>query len=213
MKKTAIIISIIVILGGIGAFVSYKALKHVAPTAMQKVAQQTGFTSIQDALNKSLSLQCHFTDESGSQTTAYISAGQVRADIVAKDPNQSGSVIEKDKKVWYWSADKKQGFMMDLANISVTPPVVSGTSEQTATNPADQGTNMMATLEKYKNDCHPAVVDGSLFTPPTDVQFTDMAQMMHQMMPTGGAAIPSNIPAQDQQQYQQMMQQYHVPAQ
>lgn len=61
---------------------------------------------------------------------------------------------------------------------------------------------MMASMEKYKDSCKPAVVADSEFTPPTDVTFQDMSKMM---MPqttgasgAGGYAVPS--------QYQQYMQ-------
>ena len=149
------------------------------------------FTSIKDALSKSLSLECTFTDESGQQTKSYIKNGAVRADMTAKDPKESGSVIVKGKTMHFWNG--KTGFTMQIPE-ETSAPAQPGAKESTP-----ESANIMQTMEKYKDSCKPAVVADSLFTPPADVQFQDFSKMMQQL-PTGSPGTGS-APAIDYSQF------------
>lgn len=201
MKKVLIILGVILIVLLVGAGAAYKLAKHFAPAAVQKVAQQSGvFGSIQDALSKDLTLQCQFTDETGRQTTSYIKHGQVRADIKASDPKQSGSVIVKDKTVYFWNT--QMGIKMALPDEAETKELVKNAAP-TGTS-GSQGADMLAMMEKYKNSCKPAVVDDSLFVVPTTVKFTDLSQMLRPTTSPSGAA-PTGM---SQEQIQQLMQKY-----
>ncbi|MGH7245973.1 MAG: hypothetical protein ACREGI_03500 [Candidatus Levyibacteriota bacterium] len=212
-KKVLAIVFAIIILVGAGAAYLFSQKKET-PSTQSESAKQSGnvFSSIQDALAKKLSLKCIFTDtDTNKQTTAYISGGLVRADIVGNDKTQqynNASVIVKDKKMYFWDNDKKQGMTMDLTNegASITP-TQSGASGSTPQNAGD----VMAALEKYKNDCKPAIISDALFTPPTDVKFTDLSQMMKQTQTQAQQQV-STSPAMNQQQIQQMMQQYQNQA-
>ena len=126
------------------------------------------FTSIKDALSKSVSLECTFSDESGRKTTSYIKNGAIRADIVSTVADESGSVIVKDNKTYFWN--NKGGFVM-----TVEPDKTNSAGG----NPAQsQGDSLMKDLEQYKDSCKPSVVSDSLFTPPSDVKFTDFSEML-----------------------------------
>ncbi len=210
-SKIVIAIIVLILILGVGGFLLVG--KSKAPSQSQttgaeptKPTQNNIFTSIKDALSKSISLQCSFTDESGRQITAYIKNGLVRSDIVATDPKQSGSVIlAKDKKVYFWNG--KQGFMMVMPSVEPTQPAAMEKTPTGTTSSGNEAQDMMAAMEKYKNSCKPAVVADSEFTPPTDVTFQDMSKMMQPQVTlpagakgtTGGYAVPS--------QYQQYMQQ------
>lgn len=130
------------------------------------------FTSIRDALSKSISLECELTDSEGRNTKAYIKNGAVRADMTDPDPNNSGSVIMKDKKIYIWNG--KEGFMMELPD---EPNAMSESGSETT-----QGDQILDDLENYKDNCKPAIVSDSLFTPPADVTFSDMQKMMEGQM-------------------------------
>lgn len=162
------------------------------------------FSSIKDALSKSVSLQCDYTDDSGRKTIAYIKAGAVRSDYTGKTAQESGSIIIKDKKMYFWNG--KQGMMIQVDPSemmgSITPSAQKTPSEQQ--KPGD----VVNTLEKFKESCKPSVVADSLFTPPTDVKFTDFSEIMKtstkQITPgvtVGGAMTEEQIKAL-QQQYQ-----------
>lgn len=130
------------------------------------------FTSIRDALSKSISLECELTDSEGRNTKAYIKNGAVRADMTDPDPNKSGSIIMKDKKIYIWNGS--EGFVMDI------PDESSATGE--SGSETTQGDQVLNDLENYKDNCKPAIVSDSLFTPPADVTFSDVQKMMEGQM-------------------------------
>lgn len=159
-------------------------------------------SSIKEALTGAQSLQCDFTDEEGRKIVSYVKNGAVRTDIAATDPKQSGSMIMKDNKMYFWNG--KQGTMMafDIAaildSISVTPQPAQGNIGQ---KPED----IVESLEKYKESCKAATVDDALFTPPADVKFIDLSSMKKTVAPSG--AMPSAMTEEQikalQQKYQQ----------
>lgn len=182
IKVIGAIVVLVLLLGGGYMVMSKRTSSPASPT-------QTGagnvFSSIKDALSKSLSLECSFTDEQGRQTKSYIKNGAVRADFTGANANESGSVIMKDKKIYFWNA--QGGFMM------TEPEVTPGAPQQTSSEktPGNVG-DMVSTMEKYKNSCKPSVVSDSLFTPPTNVTFQDFSKMMQGPSGTGGLnAVPS----------------------
>lgn len=203
--KTPIVIAVILLLLLLGGGYFFLTSKQTSPatTTNQPTsgsADNNVFSSIKDALSKSVSLECNFTDEEGRQTKSFVKAGAVRADFTAKNPEESGSVIMKDKKMYFWN--KKMGFMMDLSNAqNEAAKLPTGTQEQNKgfSNEDD----VLATLEKYKQSCKPSVVADSLFTPPSDVNFTDYSKMMQP--PTGTTQNPGTM---NEQQIKDLMQKY-----
>jgi len=185
MPKNNLIIAIVVIaVIGAGALWYFQG---------QKMSPQGNVvTSIKDALSKSVSLECNYTDQEGRASKTFIKNGAVRSDYTGKTDQETGSIIVVNKKLYMWTADKK-GFMMEV-------PDVTGTPNEPSNQGLSQRDNMMSDLEKYKNDCKAAVVSDSLFTPPSDVDFQDFSKMMQ--APAGGAGSGIN-----QEQIQQYMQQ------
>ncbi len=186
-QKVLIAVVLFVLLGGGGYMVLSKKSSSGSP------ATSSGgnvFTSIKDALSKSLSLECTFTDEGGRQTKSYLKNGAVRADITAKDPKESGSVIVKSKTMYFWNG--KTGFTMLI-------PEETGTPKQTgAKETTPEGANIVESMEKNKESCKPAVVSDSLFTPPADVVFQDFSKMMQ--LPTGAQGA-NPVPSIDYTQF------------
>jgi hypothetical protein len=181
-KGMYLVIGVIVILLALFAFYFMSSKKNLTgPLGSTKGGNV--FTSIKDALSKSVSLECTFSDESGRKTTSYIKNGAIRADIVSSIADESGSVILKDNKTYFWN--NKGGFVMTVkpdANTAGGNPVQS------------QGDSIMKDLEKYKDSCKASVVSDSLFTPPSNVKFTDLSELMK------GGGLP--IPSVDMKQYQ-----------
>jgi hypothetical protein len=190
-KNTVIILVVVVVLALAGGGFYFLQMQKSNPAAGGNAV-----TSIKDALSQSVSLECTYTDEQGRTAKTYLKNGAIRSDYTGKSMEESGSMIVKDKKMYTWN-NQKQGFMMEI-------PDVTGTPEQTG----EMGKqDPVAELEKYKQSCKPAVVSDSLFTPPADVTFTDYSQMMQQAPQAPGAAGGEMTPEQ-QQQYQQYMEQY-----
>lgn len=190
-KQILIILALVLLIGG-GAFFYMSSSKKGSGTPASNSSNPVGntFSSIKDALSKSVSLQCNFTDETGRKTTSYIKNGAVRADIEAQKAEESGSVIVKDKKMYFWN--KTSAFMMDLSATEVTGTPQNGGSNQGQ----NQENDLMAGLEKYKESCKPAVVSDALFTPPSDIKFQDFSQMMKDAQ----KAMPSAMPSINQNQ-------------
>ncbi len=201
--NTKIIIGLVVVVILGGGFLYFKK------GAAMKLpgSESTAFTSISDALSKSVSLECSFTDEDGRQTKTYIKNGAVRADYTASVPSESGSMIFKDKTMYSWSGDK-QGFKMTI------PDAVMEEGKETAEDVQSEGVSgykdILAGMEKFKDSCKPAVVADSVFTPPIDVTFTDYSEMMKSIpaMPEGKS---DEYPAMDKEQLEQIMKQYGAP--
>lgn len=186
MKMSPVLIAVIVVLVlalGAGAYFLMGSKKS-STGVMQG---ENAFTSIRDALSKSISLECEIKDGQGRTTKAFIKNGAVRADMTDPDPKNSGSVIMKDKKIWIWNG--KEGFTMD---------VPENTNAEGSANPqANQGDQLLNDLENYKNDCKPSVVSDSLFAAPADVTFQDTSKMMN------GSGAPS------EEDIKKMMDQYN----
>ncbi len=184
MNKILIVGVVVLLLVGGGAYVVMKSKSGGGLPTITNPSGQTGsvFSSIKDALSKSLSLECSFTDDSGRQTKSYIKNGAVRADITASDPKESGSVIVKDNKIYFWNSEG--GFLMALP--SGTPA-----AGQTGTGSQSSAGDILNTLEENKANCKPAVVADSLFIPPANVQFQDFSTMMQPIPSITGIPIPS----------------------
>lgn len=200
--KTGIIIGVIVVIllaGGGIFFLSANKNQSIPGTPVSQTTQGGNlFTSIKDALSKSLTLECNFTDEDGRQTKSYVKNGAIRADFTAGKPEDSGSVIIRDKKMYMWNGS--QGFMLEI-------PDEKDSSNGTAPNKGlTQEQEVMQEMEKYKEFCKPGIVSDSLFTPPQNVKFQNFSSMMQ---PQTGTT--SGNPPVDQNQIQDYMKQFGVP--
>lgn len=180
-KPLIIIIIVVIVLLGAGYFLMNN------PMVKKGLDAGTGgqFSSIKDALTKSVSLECEYKDPtSGENMKVWIKNGAIRSDMPAQGGQEAGTMIMKDKKMYIWS--NKEGMVMSLE----TP---EGTEGQTMDN-ENEAENLIKDLEAYKNDCKPSVVSDSLFTPPTDVEFTDLSEMMK----SGKGYYEGEAPSMDQ---------------
>ena len=197
MNKKVIIVVVLLLLAVGGYFMTQKSS---SPSMNSNSVGSSPFTSIQDALSKSLSLQCTFTDEEGRETKTYIKAGAVRTDFTGTKSAESGSMIFKNKKMYTWNSDTKEGFMMEVPDVTGPPSQTTttttvGTGEKSGKN--DHPADALAMIEKYKDSCKPGTVADSLFTPPSDVKFNDFSNMMKDLQkvtqPTGGAMNEESV--------------------
>lgn len=196
-KSLPIVIVILLLLVGGGIFLAAKNKSQTpgaATTSSNQSPSQDGniVTSIKDALSKSLSLECTYNDDSGSETKTYIKAGAVRAEskVITQEGTETYSqVIFKDRKMYTWDTATKKGVVFEVPEETMQEAQSFEITPATGTTGDNQGESFLAEIEKYKDACKPATVSDSLFTPPTDVEFQDLSTMF-QNMPTG--SMPDN---------------------
>lgn len=173
-KNSPIIILLVLIVIALLGAIAIRLLSSKNSSQESTSQPQNAFTSIRDALSKSISLECKITDSQGRVTNAYIKNGAVRADMVGQDPKDSGSIIMKDKVLYLWNSEG--AFKMSLPDNPNAMNESSGGS--------NQGNQLLDDLDNYKNNCKVSSVSDSLFVPPTDVNFSDMSEMMKSGKPS-----------------------------
>jgi len=174
MKKIVPVLIILVLLG-VGGYFYMNSPKAPIGTANNSGSTNV-FTSIKDALSKSLSLKCVYKDEQGIQTTTYIKGGAVRVAMEGvKEKDQPNSIILKDKKMYMWDEISKTGFTFTMTEPKVTPGKLPETT-------ASKDESVLAQIEKYKDSCKTEVIADSFFTPPVDVKFQDMSAFTENLM-------------------------------
>jgi len=180
------VLLIIVLLGAGYFFYNQNAKKTTAPAAVSTQQQPTGgnvFSSIKDALSKSLTLKCDYPDAKGRTVTSYIKGGKVREVGIAGSGSEGyGDVLMRDNKMYIWNAAKKQGMTMSF-NVD---QMKNEAAKVQPTTSANQGADYLATIEKYKDSCKATTVADSMFDVPADVKFVDMAEQMKNSVVDGG---------------------------
>lgn len=160
------------------------------------------FTSIKDALSKSVSLECNFTDDQGNKVKSVIKNGALRADVEGKTSAESGSVIMTEETMYFWDRTKKEGVKMMLPKDTVAGKPTADSKEEPG-----EIKEIMADLEQYKESCKPAVVSDSQFSPPSDVTFIDLSKMFNFPTGTKQQQVQSNQDI-NPQQVEQFLQQF-----
>lgn len=200
-KLFPIVIILLIILGG--GFYLFSQSKKGQPspkTPSQKGQTQKGdiFSSIKDALSKSLSLECTYKDEKGIETKTYVKAGAVRVDAksIKAGSEANSQIIFKDHKMYSWDPATKKGVLFEIPeeNLKTTPSVNQPSGD-------NKGENFLAEIEKYKNSCKSAAVSDSLFVPPSDVDFQDLSKMMENVNKPNSEAAPTIDIEQLKKQY------------
>lgn len=170
------------------------------PTAAENAPLDDSFRgvgSLQDLLTRGDSFMCTYRvgDENGTmEGTSYIDGQNERYRMDGTgnwdgSTGQFGAIV--DATTMYWWADTPEGTMGMIMPVSETDTTVSAESEVAANQPITPD-------QDVQYDCAPWSVDASVFTPPADIEFTDMAAMMGDMiqgMPEGfempeGFAVP-----------------------
>lgn len=139
-----------------------------------------GIGSIKDALSGSVSMHCEYTDQ-GKVSKVEIKNGAVRVDYTGQTEQENGSIIVKGKKMYMWNG--KQGYVYDVPDDQEKADDKGGSAQ------GSQKDDLIKSLEQYKDACKVSVVSDSLFTPPTDVTFTDVMKMTNPA--NSGGSMPS----------------------
>jgi len=201
MNKTVriiVIVVILILLGG-GAFYlfskSHKASTQSEQTAApQNQSQQmsTQKKSLADFFSMTGSLKCTFSDNTdNSSGTVYVAVGKMRGDFQRTDSGKTHAshMINDGQFVYYWTDGEKTGYKMSLASVKNEMGKAMGNAMKSSGG--DQSQQQGPDMKKQSNySCGPWAADKTLFTPPTDVTFTDYTSMMQGAM----KSIPTSNP-------------------
>lgn len=156
-----------------------------------------------NAIANGESVSCEMTDtKNGISSKYYMKEDKVRFDSIQseqlEDVAMNGSFLTDGKFGYSWNAETKKG-MKFLVN---DPEDLSEDVEELESEAPDFSSK--EAWDNYENlgytvTCEIKDVDASLFTPPTDVTFTDLSNFAQEMQQTDGV---------DQEQLEQMMKQF-----
>ncbi len=176
MKKYLALIIVIVVLIVIAFFVYFNnSSQQGSPVEQVKTEGSNAFSSIKDAMSKSLSLKCEY-DMGEGKTTTYIKGNMIRGITeVKKEESKFANFIVKDNKMWMWNEGEKDGYIFefDEEELSNDQENVSGETSISET---------IEELEEYKDKCVASVVSDSMFAPPVSVNFKNLSNLQEEMM-------------------------------
>ncbi|MEI6533179.1 MAG: hypothetical protein WCO06_05065 [Candidatus Roizmanbacteria bacterium] len=181
-----IVVVVLIIISGIGYFYTKKTSTapveritrndssanspEVIPSI--EVKQNSVLNNLSDIFSKRLSLKCQFKYPESTDTTVYIKNGAIAMQL------SKSNVIMKDKTMYVWEEGKKEGMTMDFDPTKYTAPTGSANTTQPSGDEKSGIGQFMKELEAYKQSCTPSVVSDSLFTPPPDIKFVDLFNLM-----------------------------------
>lgn len=166
----------LVVIGGGAAFVltnkkdeSSNSSQSAANTTTKPSVQESN-TTISELLKLGEDRRCTFTgSDAGTEFngTGYFSNNRMQSDFTTKTATEtrSGSMIVTKDTQYFWDAASKKGVK---------------TAVQASSQPTQQ-TSSQSGIDQNKNytfKCEKWSVDESKFTPPADVQFQDLTQLL-----------------------------------
>lgn len=173
----AVVTAVIIVGGGIALFMANSSNTQQNETKQVETTNETK-TSLSALLEKGDPQKCTYsgTNEGYEYSgTAYFSSEkQMRNDYKSEREGKSrdGSMIISDDTQYFWNNDDKKGFKTAVK-----------ADDQQQSN-SETGKNV-DTKAKFSFQCEDWTVDESKFTPPSDVTFQDLTQIM-QNIPTSG---------------------------
>jgi hypothetical protein len=156
MKKVLICLFVLALLAGCGG---------------GQTAKKDVFTSIKDAISKQIALRCEYTDENGNTSINYIKGNMIRVD--GKVGEQASSALMRDDKIYVWTADSKEGFVMDMKGLQNSSDIKMGGEKIQTTE------DIINKLEAEKTKCHAEAVPDSMFVVPSEINFSDWSKLMN----------------------------------
>lgn len=178
MNKNLIIgIVALLLIGGGGYYFMTKGSVSTPTTPSSETSSQqpaTAFKSLKDLLMSGVAQKCTFTDKSENvdmNGTTYVANGKMRGDF---NSSVNGKVmvshmIVDGKTSYMWTDDTTTGFKFAFDPQS---------TEETQADESDKRQGSVDINKTMDYKCNPSTVDGSMFTPPANVKFTDYSQMM-----------------------------------
>lgn len=194
MKKTIPVILAVLIILGIGIWFLTGRKSQSPQTTNTLSAQPTAATanqpqSLKDLLLAGIPQTCtvsQTSENNKSDTTIYISGGQMRGDVQAKagDTNIVTHMIIRDNTTYVWTDGQTTGYKM--AYDPNTPVPTSAPGQPQGVNPD----------VKVDYHCSPWISDAGKFILPSNITFTDLKSLLPSLP---AAPKVSGAPAQSDQ--------------
>lgn len=202
------VIAVGVIAGGAVLYTKDKTITQAvsAPTA-SPIAEIGSGSSLKDLLTKTTPTKCTVSssnDESSSDGIVYVADGKLRSDFTStmKKGSLAGKamvahmIVDADMSYMWGDGEMKMGIKMDRQSTLEVNPNAANTPQAKAA---------MDMNEKSDYHCEGWTSDGTLFVPPTNIQFQDMSKMAQPMlMGTGAAGSVGEKPQMTAEQMSQM---------
>ena len=192
-----IIVVAVVVIGG-GAWLLLQPEEEMSPSTdatdtsavsdtdeMESVESSsfTGSDTLAALMQLGASVRCDFvsTDEDGtdSEGTFYTDQSRFRVDAETSTDGETyvSHMINDDERVYVWG-ETPEGMM----GITFSGEDMEPTEPESYELPAGSDEEYVDMSQRVAYDCGRWNVDASVFTPPSDVEFSDMNAMMEEMM-------------------------------
>lgn len=157
----------------VGYFFFSKNNSSSETVAPQKTNEVSESKSLRDLLASGIAQKCTYStnvDGAASEGVTFTSNGKVRSDFTFTEGDKitKTHMINDGKVSYVWTDETKTGFKMIFDN---TNP-----ETDTQSVSVQGGTDWD---EKFDYKCVPSIIDDSTFTPPSDVEFTDFANLLN----------------------------------
>lgn len=138
---------------------------------------EKGF-SLKDALTLGKSVQCVYTTEEGEVKT-WVKGNKVRVEGVGFGPpeakNGQGGMVNDGEWIYIWGGEEKTGIKYRLSAMEQQDWAKDVEEWQ---DPQQWAAGIE---DKYKVSCNQTTVSDNIFTPPADVQFQNMTEMLEKV--------------------------------
>lgn len=168
MKWQVIVLLVLLIACGKPATqeAAHSDAEEVAHVEESKPVAESEAVDISMAVKLGKPMKCVSSQE-GQTSTIYMKGSQMRMDTMPVDAHG----IYTADVMYTWSG--KQGMMMKMEDVKRMA------GEQSPYKQPSQE-DVVANAQKYNTKCETAMVDESMFIPPSDVTFQDMGEMLKQ---------------------------------
>ncbi len=187
-KKIVPIVIVLLFLAGVGYYLKMKPSSMIGKQSASSA--QSEAMQFAEAINSGRPTTCTLTK--GADSMEYhIKGKMMAADISTTIEGKTtlSHMINDGSYLYTWSDTQKQGVKMSIPSEEDSQAAVDKAKEYQAAAPKFEGE---ADYESFKSqgytiNCNTSSVGDSVFTPPSDVTFTDPTQMMQQLTtPEGG---------------------------
>ena len=182
----AVAIILVIVLGG-AAFIMSKNSSKTPSSApvVQTEKPASNQKTLKNLISSGQAQKCTFKDKSASvnvEGTTYVASGKMREDFnsVVGEKNIMMHMIVNDKTSYTWMDGQTTGYKMVFDPAKMGAPTGSQQSQSVDIN------------KVIDYNCSGWTVDGSMFTPPANVKFSEVGGVMEPTGSTGTKTAPQN---------------------
>lgn len=193
MNKNTLVIAalaLVLLVGGAGAYVvmnknaSSNSTDSATTGNTMVGSESSGPMSLKDILLGGVAQKCTFSnvsDNTSVEGVTYVAGGKVRGDFTTNDGTTTtqGHMIADGTTSYMWMDGQDTGFKMAF-------DINAADAQETPSDDQSGSYQSLDIDEDMNYNCSPWGVDGSMFTPPANVTFTDFSAMT---LPSSGTGV------------------------